>query len=278
VLKFRGNFEVIIVNDGSTDSSIEVIEKYIADFQPTNVKIFSTENLGSAHARNFAIEQSMGEFLLFLDSDDQLVSETIQDILDYDLLENDFDAERFSYRTRVGPIVESIGANSTDLLLHQKGFWRYLYRREFIIENRIRFLPNFVEARGFYILDDWYFLLQFLAFNPKLRFSELILYSYNNREKDMENEFRYLKQIELEHNALRILGKNLQQAKKVNFEFLFEALYSRAYMICRLLNPRPKRSSRVRLLKALILFLFQVQIRNKSRYLLRIFMLFLRTL
>ena len=278
VLKFQGNFEIIIVNDGSIDNSIEVIEKYLAAVESSNVRIYSTENFGSAHARNLAIEKATGEFLLFLDSDDQIEHETLQKILSNDLLESKFDAERFSYKTRLGPVIESIGAIDPEDLLQQRGFWRYVYRRQFLIENQIRFLPDFFEAKGFYILDDWYFMLQFLAFNPKIRFSQLILYSYNNREKDIENDLRYLNQIALEHNAYRTIGIHLQQSKNVNLEFVGRALYSRAHMICKLLQPGPGRFSRVRLLKSLLLLLSQLEFNERPRYLLKTFTLLLRSL
>lgn len=278
VLKLQGNFEIVIVDDGSNDNSIEVIEKYLAAVQASNVRIYSTENFGSAHARNLAIENALGEFVLFLDSDDQIEHETIQKILGEDLLECEFDAERFSYRTRFGPVIEPICAINREDLLQQKGFWRYVYRRKFLVENQICFLPDFFEAKGFYILDDWYFLLQFLSYGPKIQFSELVLYNYNNHEKDFANDLRYFRQISLEHNAYRSLSKHLRNLNNVDLEFVCKALYSRAYMICRLLRPRPGRSSRVRLSLSLIFLLSQFKFNKRWRYLFKSFILFLRTL
>ncbi len=215
---------------------------------------------------------------MFLDSDDKLESETLEKILSSDPLESQFDAERFSYTTKAGPVIESVDAFNHEILLEQKAYYRYLYRRQFLIENRIRFLPDFIEAKGFYILDDWYFLLQFLAFKPKIKLSYLHLYYYNNHEKDIENDLRYLKQVSLEHNAYQSLGKYLKDLNNADFEFIGKAMYSRAYMICLLVRPRPGRSSRVRLSLSLLLLLSQLKFIERPRYLFKASILLLRSL
>ena len=60
------NWELVIVDDGSTDSSLEIAESFI----DTRIKIYKQRNSGVASARNYAIEKSNGEYLAFLDSDD----------------------------------------------------------------------------------------------------------------------------------------------------------------------------------------------------------------
>jgi glycosyltransferase involved in cell wall biosynthesis len=66
--------EVIIVDDGSIDSTRDVL----ADFDSVpNVRIFFRENRGRSVARNFGIEQARGEYIMFLDSDDLLHSESL---------------------------------------------------------------------------------------------------------------------------------------------------------------------------------------------------------
>lgn len=60
------NFEIIVINDGSTDSSAEIIKKF-TDFR---IRYFSKENEGVSAARNYGIEKAEGEFIAFLDADD----------------------------------------------------------------------------------------------------------------------------------------------------------------------------------------------------------------
>lgn len=63
--------EIILVNDGSTDSSLEIMERYKEEY-PDRIQLISKENGGQATARNMAIPMCRGEYIGFVDSDDYI--------------------------------------------------------------------------------------------------------------------------------------------------------------------------------------------------------------
>lgn len=68
----KEDYEVIIVNDGSTDKSKDIVDTYIANND--NFKYIEQENLGAAYARNAGLKHSEGEYVWFVDADDKIDS------------------------------------------------------------------------------------------------------------------------------------------------------------------------------------------------------------
>ena len=64
------NFEVILVNDGSTDKSGDICDQYLKE--DNRVKVFHNKNKGLSYSRNFGVKNSNGKYVMFVDSDDFL--------------------------------------------------------------------------------------------------------------------------------------------------------------------------------------------------------------
>ena len=70
------NWECVLVNDGSTDNSVAILQPFLT--QDNRFHFINSENKGVSHARNLALKQVKGDFILFLDGDDLIHSEKIE--------------------------------------------------------------------------------------------------------------------------------------------------------------------------------------------------------
>lgn len=65
------DIEIIVVNDGSPDNSLQILKKYEKKYGEF-VKVYTTENRGVSHARNYGLDRATGEYVMFVDSDDYI--------------------------------------------------------------------------------------------------------------------------------------------------------------------------------------------------------------
>lgn len=150
-------FEVIIVNDGSTDHSMEMIADIIS--QHNNITVINQENLSLSVARNNGIAAAKGEYILMPDSDDLLIEERLKPLLEkaletkVDLVVADFltmtddEIEHTNTSTLQQPTYEFTRKTGHELFLQDMNpnycyVWRTLYRREFITSNHLSFYPG----------------------------------------------------------------------------------------------------------------------------------------
>lgn len=73
------NWELLIVNDGSTDHSAEIINEYAR--KDSRIKVFHRKNEGVSMARNFALSRICGDYVTFIDSDDIYYKDRLKRIL-----------------------------------------------------------------------------------------------------------------------------------------------------------------------------------------------------
>lgn len=149
------DYEVIVVNDGTSDKSMEMIADIIS--QHTNIKVINQENLSLSVARNNGIAAAKGEYILMPDSDDLLIDNSLKPLLEIaleskaDLVVADFlemtDEEINNLKNipqKEFQVKEKIGEQLflEDLNPRQCYVWRTLYRRAFITENKLTFIPG----------------------------------------------------------------------------------------------------------------------------------------
>ena len=147
-------FEVILVNAGTPDRSMEVISDIIEAHQ--NIQIINQENQGVAMARNNGLERATGEYILFVDSDDMLFDcalpyllgtaiESNADLVMADYLERKKDFDDIPVFTNKSiQMKEKSGEEFyiEDIKPEDCHVWHTLYKREFLQHNNITFNPG----------------------------------------------------------------------------------------------------------------------------------------
>ena len=76
--KAEQKLDYIVINDGSKDNTEIIIKEYIKDKK--NFKLYTTENKGVSHARNYGIKKSKGDYILFIDGDDLVTTNYLSTI------------------------------------------------------------------------------------------------------------------------------------------------------------------------------------------------------
>ena len=144
------DWEMIIVDDGSSDNSVEIIQKIIA--QDSRIKLIQKENGGSASARNMGLSVAQGEFIQFLDADDTISLDKLElqsNILEQkkmDVVYSDFRIVNSDGTIR--PTIKGYTFNLFKILIGWGPLGTvpphaFLYRHDFIKKNKKKILKSF---------------------------------------------------------------------------------------------------------------------------------------
>ena len=138
----KDDFEIILVEDCSTDGSLQICKDYSCKYENI-ILIENGKNIGVGLTRNKGMACARGEYIHFVDSDDYLFPNSLQELLSLDLIKQSPDIIRFEYSstTNISRGLNKITykgmynefCNScTDLCV-----WKYWFKRSFLIENNL---------------------------------------------------------------------------------------------------------------------------------------------
>ena len=186
------NIEIIIIDDGSTDSSCDICRKY-ADLNE-NIKLIAKKNEGVSQARNVGINVSSGKWIMFLDSDDYIEKDTIKNAMNLVTRDN-CDTICWNYKKMIDhklincKRINEITLNNKESLnsiiysiiessYYEKNYygdfirapWAKILNMKIIKENNIKFDPKLN------IGEDAMFLIEYFTYARKVKF----INNYNN--------------------------------------------------------------------------------------------------
>lgn len=233
------DIEIICIDDGSTDNSLQILEEYAR--VDKRFKVISQKNEGQGIARNKGIEIAKGEYIIFLDSDDWLEINALEflykeaktknmQVVQFDYINHDEYSKKSKYITFANEIENKYKARLNDgdtfnwknykegclynLDLH---IWNRIYNLDFIKKNKISFAPT---KNG----EDHLFRNGILLCADKILYLNQYLYHYRTRKGSIVNtkdeinmciieNIDYLKDFLIEHNFYNELNEEFEKYK-----------------------------------------------------------------
>lgn len=204
------NWELIIVDDGSIDNTVEICNYFSKN--DSRIRVFQVQNNGVSKARNIGISVAKGEYITFLDSDDLLCNKTIEksiaSIGDADLLIWGYETfpDKKIYSLKRNDIFfgkEEVGKKYSEIADKHlfNPVWNKLYRREIITMYSVFFPENL--SMG----EDLIFNLRYIQYCANIKMISECLYFYR---KDLENSLSH----KVRENALEVQIKLKEETDK----------------------------------------------------------------
>lgn len=226
------NLEIIIIDDGSADNSLSICK----NIRDSRIKIYSQINKGVSSARNFGLKVANGEYIIFVDGDDYLEKNMIEE-LHKNIIKYKVDISICNYKSIFNKEERLNTSNSMEIVLNKNDFvenllekntfrgylWNKLIKRE-VIKN-VKFDENI------HIMEDLIFLLEISSNIKKVYYdSNLYLYNYVQRENSSLKKVtsKYLSIL----NAFPIIFKYISIKSELYNIYMFDYISSSMLIYC----------------------------------------------
>ncbi len=204
ILSQEGDFDIVVVNDGSTDSSLKILQEYAKKYK--NIKLINQDNQGVSAARNVGLKAASAKYITFVDSDDWLEPNAFNLAIDvikkdksdvlltgyYDVYDREWVRKtRGENEADIVPELSRFPTRTLDKLSLFSPFYAKdaysdlyysgtdirgkFYLKEFLDNNNINFTP------GIKCAEDIIFNFQAFLHNPKISILSAPIYNYRNR-------------------------------------------------------------------------------------------------
>ena len=185
------NWEMIAVDDGSTDKSLEILNAYSA--KDPRIHIISKGNEGVSIARNVALSQAKGDYVYFVDADDEVMPNGLKILLEEmentqaTFVKSDFlpideqgkqvfiNKKQVIRRRYDGKVMDS-EKFFKKILMKEYFLWTCLFRKNIIVKNHIQFIPH---CR---LMEDAAFVADYLLYSDRNVYKNACIYGYRKYE------------------------------------------------------------------------------------------------
>ena len=183
------DFEILLIDDRSTDNSLSVCQKYAA--KDDRIRVLKTQHIGVGGVRNIGLDNAKGKYIMFCDSDDYVEPEWISEL--YNAAEKYPDAlcncEYALSRPSKGKIeLQTLPGVTKSQIIEKRGFfgllhcgrimqiWTRIYRMDIIRKNELRFRTDLVAG------EDAVFNCDYLNFCDEFYYIKKCLYYWTDND------------------------------------------------------------------------------------------------
>lgn len=205
------HFELIMVDDGSTDSSVEIIKSY--QKKDSRIHLIGQNHKGAGSARNFGLSQAKGQYIIFLDCDDWFNDDFFKTMIDRIKVDQSDIAvcEFFIYNQQTGETEKFVIPETGNQKIERTNLvfdifapnpWTKLYRFSFLKKNELLFqeIPS---------CNDWSFAYTSLACAEKISVIRKPLVYYRTKTTTSISSYRYKRTKDIVW-AIKHLGQELK--------------------------------------------------------------------
>ena len=200
---YKGEYEIILVDDGSTDSSSEICDKYAENY-PDKIKVIHKKNEGLVSARQTGIEVAVGEYSLFADSDDFVELNLLETVSNCINRNNNPDMVIYSFRYysngKTTGRKATLAANETVFTAdNKKEIYEAIISTTFITSLWTKVLKTEIlqtdptDYSLYYdknMAEDWFRSIYLLTAAEKIIYINAPLYNYRTNDASISRSFR----------------------------------------------------------------------------------------
>lgn len=241
------DYEVIIVDDDSKDSGVDTVQNYANSNADVNIHLIKQQNQGPSAARNNGLKLAKGKYIYFLDADDYIALNTLNWLLDLceknnlDIIE--FDTREIADGTEPSTELNTIPLNSQELAVpvvngptyiieynFRNQAWRYIIKRSFILDSKIRFLEK---MRAY---EDLIFTVNLFLQSNRISKANIDAHRYVRVANSIVTTKNSKKNLEFLHSMVKavselsILINNLKISEQNHFK-LISRLKNKQYVV-----------------------------------------------
>ena len=219
------DIEIIIINDGSTDNSQKIINKYSKKYK--NIKSYIQKNQGQAVARNIGLTHATGKYISYVDSDDYIEINMFKELYD-EIEKNNFDIviSNIIKEENGGSYVFKNYWNiknepNKNFMTSHMGPVARLYNRELLVKNNFKFMEGV-------IYEDLGSIPILGMYTKKIKYIDKAYYHYRVRDGSSMKQKKYNEKLESIFKVMDNLSKNISEEYNEELEYLYieHLLYS----------------------------------------------------